>query len=146
MSAPMLTKARQKKKKFPAPQYQDPLSSQRSLPSRTSARTFQEPLVAQPGLVSKGDCCPLLAWDISGFVQGHHSTGWDFVTLLWLTRAGRLAVALRWPHPGPLLQGRQGSAFSLLLAPASLLWPFAPRSFGEAVHRPRIGSPGSPAL
>lgn len=145
MPAPMLTKVRQKKKS-PAPQYQDPISSQRSLPSRTSASIFQEPLVAQPGLVSKGDCCPLLARDISGFVQGHHSTEWDFVTLLWLTRAGRLAVALRWPHPGPLLQGRQRNAFSLLLAPASLLFPFAPRSFREVVHPWRISSPSSPAL
>lgn len=80
---------------------------------------------------SKGDCCPLPARDTFGFVLGHHSTGWHFVTLLWLTRAGRFAVALRWPHPGHLVQGRQGSVFSILLIPASLLWPFAPRDEGR---------------
>lgn len=114
----MLTKARWNKKP-PAPQYQHPISSQHSLPSRTSSRTFQESLVAcQRELLSSAS--PGHLWVCPGPPRHRMALCHPLV-------AGRLAVALRWPHPGPLVQGRQGSAFSILLIPASLLWPFAPR-------------------
>lgn len=117
----MLTKARWNKKS-PAPQYQHPISSQHSLPSRTSSRTFQESLVAlQRGWLSFAS--PGHLWVCPGPPQHRMALCHPLV-------AGRLAVALRWPHPGPLVQGRQGSAFSILLIPASLLWPFAPRDYG----------------
>lgn len=99
MPALMLTKARWNKKS-PAPQNQHPISSQRSFPSRTSSRTFQEPLVAlQSRLLSSAS--PGHLWVCPGPPQHRMALCHPLVAYTgWQACCGFEVATSRTPGPG----------------------------------------------
>lgn len=163
MPALMLTKARWNKKSL-APQYQHPISSQHSLPSRISSRTFQEPLVSlQRGLLSSAS--PGHLWVCPGPPQHRMALchplvayrGWQ--ALLWLRgghiqdpwcRSGRgvPSASSFFPHPcfGLLLPGIRGGCpppeGSQLSCPMS---HESPRQF-QVQGRASLNIPAHPTL
>lgn len=135
----MLTKARCNKKS-PAPQYQHPISSQHSLPSRTSSRTFQDSLVAlQRGSVSSAS--PGHLWVCPGPPQHRMALCHPLVAHKgWQACCGFEVATSRTPGPGKAGECLQHPPYSSIPALA-----FCSRRLGKAVHPRRAGSPRSPA-